>query len=220
MKEKIILVGGGGHCKSCIDVIEQEGRFEIAGIVERADHTQTDTILGYPVLGTDNDLPTLRKTYGYALVTVGQIKTPETRIRLYERLMAVGFELPVVVSPLAYVSQHAQIGSGTIVMHHALVNAGAEIGANCIINTKALVEHDVALGDHCHISTGAILNGGTIVLKGTFVGANATCRQNVTLGENSVVGGGAILMCNLPNCAVVRPSKSAISQMVHGHKML
>jgi len=40
MKEKIILIGGGGHCKSCIDVIEQEGRFIIAGIVLAPEYAQ------------------------------------------------------------------------------------------------------------------------------------------------------------------------------------
>ena len=34
IKEKLILIGGGGHCKSCIDVIEQEGRFDIDAIVD------------------------------------------------------------------------------------------------------------------------------------------------------------------------------------------
>ena len=54
MKEQIILIGGGGHCKSCIDVIEQEGRFEIAGIVEKPDKVG-EKVLGYPVIGTDAD---------------------------------------------------------------------------------------------------------------------------------------------------------------------
>jgi hypothetical protein len=48
MKPKIILVGGGGHCHSCIDVIEQEGKFEIAGIVDAI--KGGEKVLGYPVL--------------------------------------------------------------------------------------------------------------------------------------------------------------------------
>lgn len=35
MKTEILLIGAGGHCPSCIDVIEQEGRFSIAGVVDK-----------------------------------------------------------------------------------------------------------------------------------------------------------------------------------------
>ncbi|MDZ7696624.1 MAG: N-acetylneuraminate synthase family protein [Deltaproteobacteria bacterium] len=49
MKEKIILVGGGGHCKSCIDVIEQEGRFAIAGIVDLPEKVD-EKVIGCPVI--------------------------------------------------------------------------------------------------------------------------------------------------------------------------
>jgi len=64
MRPKIILVGGGGHSKSCIDVIELEGKFEIAGIVDA--NLSSNQVLGYPVLGGDRDLPNLKKKYEYA----------------------------------------------------------------------------------------------------------------------------------------------------------
>ena len=159
-KLSLILVGGGGHCKSCIDVIEHEGRFEIAGIVERPSVIENQTILGYPILGTDLDLSALREAYNYALVTVGHIKNPEPRTRLYKLLRELKFSLPKIISPMAYVSRHATIGEGTIVMHQALVNAGARIGCNCIVNSKALVEHDTVVADHCHIAPGGIVMEG------------------------------------------------------------
>ncbi len=53
------------------------------------------------------------------------LNPPDLRIRLYERLRQLGFEMPVVMSPRAYVSRHASVGEGTIVMHGAIVNAGA-----------------------------------------------------------------------------------------------
>jgi sugar O-acyltransferase (sialic acid O-acetyltransferase NeuD family) len=157
-KPKIILVGAGGHCRSCIDVIEREGRFDIAGVVDCPDFVG-ENVLGYPLLGRDEDLPALREKCQYALVTVGQIKTPEIRMRLFQQLQSLAFELPAIISPGAYVSRHARVGAGTIVMHDALINAGASVGENCIINSKALIEHDATVGSHCHISTGAIVNG-------------------------------------------------------------
>jgi sugar O-acyltransferase (sialic acid O-acetyltransferase NeuD family) len=190
MKPQIILVGGGGHCVSCIDVIEQDGKFQIAGIVDANNcHNQ---VLGYPVLGGDDDLPNLRKTYEYALVTIGQIKTPMTRMKLYEQLTLLGFNLPSIISPRAYVSKYSVIGDGSIIMHDALINAQAEIGNNCIINTKALIEHDSKIGSHCHISTGSIINGGVKVGHGTFIGSNAVVRESAQINENCFVRSGSL----------------------------
>lgn len=192
MKPKIILVGGGGHCVSCIDVIEREGRFQIAGIVDA--NKIGGKVLSYPIIAGDNDLSGLRKIYQYALVTMGQIKTPLSRVNLYEQLVTLGFNLPVIISPRAYVSQHAVIRDGSIIMHDALINAQAEIGSNCIINTKALIEHDSIIASHCHISTGAIINGGVKVGKGTFIGSNAVVRQSVEVGENYFVRSGSLFV--------------------------
>lgn len=190
MKPKIILVGGGGHCISCIDVIEQEGKFQIAGIVDAK--KSSNQVLGYPVLGSDDDLFSLRKNYDYALVTIGQITSPAIRMRLYERLTLLDFNLPIIISPRAYVSKCAVIRDGSIIMHDALINALAEIGNNCIINTKALIEHNSKIGSHCHISTGAIINGDVIVGNGTFVGSNAVVRESSSISENFFVPSGSL----------------------------
>jgi sugar O-acyltransferase (sialic acid O-acetyltransferase NeuD family) len=190
MKPKIILVGGGGHCISCIDVIEQEGKFQIAGIVDA--NKIGGQVLGYPVLGSDDDLPILRKKYDYVLITTGQIKTPLTRMKLYEQLGLLGFNLPIIISPRAYVSKHAFIRNGSIIMHDALINAKVEIGNNCIINSKALIEHNSKIGNHCHISTGAIINGDVTVGHGTFVGSNAVVRESVRIDENFFLRSGSL----------------------------
>lgn len=182
MKPKIILVGGGGHCTSCIDVIEQENKFQIAGVVDTQKYGEH--LLGYPVLGDDKDLAGLRKSYEYALVTVGQIQTSAIRIKLYQQLSLLGFSLPTIISPRAYVSKHAVILDGSIIMHDALINAHASVGSNCIINTKALIEHDSKIGSHCHISTGAIVNGGVVVGNGVFIGSNAVVKHSVQISDN------------------------------------
>lgn len=178
--ENILLVGGGGHCRSVIDVIEQQGKYRIAGIVDLREFVG-QRVLGYPVVGCDGQLPELLDTCQNAVITVGHLRSNSLRLKLYEVLKNIGYALPVITSPLAYVSRHAEIGEGTVVMHHALVNANAKVGKNCIINSKALIEHDVRVGDHCHISTASVLNGGAVVLDHTFVGSNATSKQEAEL---------------------------------------
>lgn len=184
----LVLLGGGGHCRSVIDVLEQAG-LAIAGVVH-GDACEALPAFEYPVLGHDRDLPRLREMYHNALVTIGQIQSPRVRKILYARLVELGFSLPTVLSPQACVAARAHIASGSVVMHRAMVNSGASVGHNCIINTKALVEHDCVIEDHCHVAVGAILCGGVRLGEGSFVGAGAIIREGVQIGANCVVGMG------------------------------
>jgi sugar O-acyltransferase (sialic acid O-acetyltransferase NeuD family) len=186
-KAPILLAGAGGHARACIDVLEQEGRFAVTGLVGLP-HEVGARIFGYPVLGTDANLPALRGDCAQAIVSIGQIKTPEPRMRLFNLLQQGGYALPVIVSPRAYVSRHAKLGEGTIVMHGAVVNAGAVVGRNCIINSQALVEHDAVIADHCHIATAAAINSGVRIGAGTFIGSNSSVRQGVDIGARCVIG--------------------------------
>jgi len=191
MKE-IILIGGGGHCKSVIDVIEQEGKFQIIGIVDKSELLGVK-VLGYPVIGNDSDLADLSKKYRYALVTVGQIKSSSLRVRLFKLAVKVGLTMPNIISPRAYVSKHAMIGQGTVIMHDALVNANAKIGENCIINSKALIEHDAIIEDFCHIATNTVINGAAIVRQGSFVGSGVITKQGVKVEKNSFIKAGSLV---------------------------
>jgi sugar O-acyltransferase (sialic acid O-acetyltransferase NeuD family) len=187
MAVDLILVGGGGHCRSCIDVIELCGEFRIAGIVDN-ELPKFQTVMGYPVIGADDDLAYLKaQGISHALITVGQIKSPEIRIKLFDQLITLGFTLPTIISPLAHVSRSASLQGGTIVMHQALVNTCVQVGVNCIINSKALIEHDSVVGDHCHISTGAAVNGSCRVGRCCFLGSHSTLANDCCIKDNSFV---------------------------------
>lgn len=192
----LLLIGGGGHCRSCIDVIEATGRFKIAGIVDFNEASDAAR-LSYPWLGNDDALPALLRQHRSVLITVGQVKSPDIRIALFEKLSALGAEFPVIVSPLAHVSRHAVVQSGTIVMHGAIINAGASVGENCIINSQALVEHDASVGAHCHLSTCAKLNGDVHVEAGSFIGSGAVVQHGVRIDRRCIVGAGAVVAKNL-----------------------
>ena len=191
-KPEILLIGGGGHCKSVIDVIEQENKFKIAGIVDVKEKIGK-RVLGYKIIASDEDLELLSREFKYAFISLGQIGSCEKRKKLLKKCKDLGFNFPKIISPYAYVSKHSIIGKGTIIMHGAIINAGAKIGNNCIINSKALIEHDAEIEDNCHISTGAIINGGVKVEECSFIGSNATTKQYITIPKNSFIKAGSIV---------------------------
>ena len=196
-KPGLLLVGAGGHAKSCIDVIEQEDKFQIIGLVGSPNEVGA-RVLGYEVLGTDDVLTEFLSLSKFALIAVGQIGTNDLRSTLFSKIANIGFKLPVIMSPIAYVSTRAVIGKGSVVMHHATINAGAKIGNNCIINSHALIEHDVIVEDHCHIATSATINGGSTVGKSSFVGSGTTIRESITIGHSCSIGMGMSVRHDLP----------------------
>ena len=182
--KNLILVGGGGHCKSVIDVAESAD-YNILGILERPEEVGKK-VLDYEVIGTDDDMVKYADQAEF-VVTVGQIKSPDLRIKLHKMLAEAGCRLATIIAPTAHVSKYATIGEGTVVMHQAVVNADAKIGKGCIINTFANIEHDVVIGDYCHISTGAMVNGGAFVADGTFVGSQSVINQSVRIEQRGGV---------------------------------
>lgn len=199
-KTPILLLGGGGHCRALIDLIEQTSDFAVAGIVEA--QASSGQVLGYPIVGTDADLPGLVQQTPHCLISVGQVKQADLRMKLFDLALQAGAQFPRVISPQAYVSEHAEIGEGTVVMHQALVNVGAKIGHNCIINSQALIEHDAIIGDHCHISTGARINGDIKIGNGCLIGSSAVIKQGVSIVDNVIIGAGALIMKDItrPGC--------------------
>jgi sugar O-acyltransferase (sialic acid O-acetyltransferase NeuD family) len=187
--KKLILIGGGGHCISCIDVIELEGIYKIAGILDMEDKVGS-YVLNHEIIGTDESISKYCQAGYYFLITLGQIKSAQARKTIYERLLENKAKIATIVSPRAYISKHATIETGTIVMHDAFVNAGAKIQQNCIINTKAIIEHQCRIEAHCHISTGAVINGNVKIKEGTFFGSNAVSKENIETQSNDFIRAG------------------------------
>ena len=191
LKPNIILIGAGGHCVSVIDVIELENKYNILGILDSK--MNKENVLGYPLLGGDELIPKLVNDNNYFLIATGQIKSYSIRQNIADKLKMNKAKLAIVVSPLAYVSKHASVQDGSIIMNGAIVNAKSKIGKHCIINTKSNIEHGSIIGDFCHISTCAVVNGDTSIGKGTFIGSNATICNGLKIEKNSVISAGKFI---------------------------
>lgn len=197
MDKKLVLIGGGGHCKSVLDVALRSGEYSEIVITDPV-LTKGTRILGCPVVGDDENLPTLRKQgFGSAFITVGSIKNTGLRELLADKASEAGFEFPVIKDMSALVSDYARIGEGTFIGRNAVINADSQIGRHCILNTGCIVEHECRIEDFAHISVGAILCGTVRIHKSSFVGAGSTVIQGISVGENTVVGANSTVIGNV-----------------------
>lgn len=197
----IIIIGSGGHAISCIEVIEAQNKYEILGLVTEKLFDQNDKF-NYPFIGKDVDLEKLLKKTNNAFIGLGFIKDPFNRIRLFNRLKTIGFNLPIIVSPTSYKSANSSLDDGTILMHRSFINSQVVIGKNCIINTASIIEHDTIIGDNVHVSTAAVINGGVEIGSGSFIGSNSVIKQGVKIGENCIISAGSFLRKDLKSGTV------------------
>lgn len=190
VKNKLILVGGGGHCKSVIDVAESAG-YTILGILDKPEEVGKQ-VLAYKVIGTDDDISQYVDKAEF-VITVGQIKSSTIRHKIAERIEKAGGRLATIIASDATVSKYATIGEGTVILHKCVVNADAKIGKHCIINTMANIEHEVEIGDFCHISTGVMVNGMAKVGNDTFIGSGSVLYNCIEVPGNSIIPAGTIV---------------------------
>lgn len=207
MKEPLLLIGGGLHCKTCIDVIEQEGRFYIKGIIDLKEKVGS-TILGYPIIATDEDIPELAKEYSNFFITVGDVNLFDMRSKLFRDLKNMGLKIPTIVSPHSYVSQHATIGEGTILFPFTVIDVESKVGKNCIINHAATLLHEANIGDNCHISVNCVVGKGFIG-HDTFIGVNSFVNNGVEIAPHSVIGSGSNVIRSItePGVYVGNPAR-------------
>ena len=197
-KKKIVLIGGGGHCKVVISILKKLDNFEIAGIVDN--YKSESLISGIKIIGTDDDLKYIYKSGIYnALITVGSIKDNTKRYTLFNMAREIGYNFPVIISPEAVIDESVKIGEGTVIMPGSIINIDSSIGKNCIINTGAIIEHDCKIGNHCHIAPVAHISGSVKISELNFTGIGATIIQGITIGKNVTIGAGSVVIKDIPD---------------------
>lgn len=194
MSKKIVLIGGGGHCKSVLDTIIRCQIYDEIVITDQEIPAET-VIMGCRVAGNDDVLPILQ-TSGFtdAFITVGCITSTKLRHILYEKAKKLGFQMVNVIDPSAVVSEYARLGAGIFIGKNTVINADVQIGDAAIINTGAIVEHECSVGDFSHISVGANLCGNVTVGENSLIGAGSTVIQGIKIGDRVIIGAGSVVI--------------------------
>ncbi len=196
-EKKILLLGGGGHCRSVLDCLMVSQQFDTIGIV---DNENLGSVMGVPVIGTDDDLPDLIQAgWDSAFISVGSIGYTQIRRKLYSVAKNLGFALPVIADPSAIIARGVALGEGVFIGKGAVINTGSKVGDCAIINTGAVVEHDCLIGNFTHISPGAILCGQVSAGHDSHIGAGSVIRQGIKIGSDCIIGIGSMVVSDIPN---------------------
>ena len=191
MKEKVLLVGAGGHCKIIIDSINRE-KYEIAGIIDNS-LPIGKTICGIKVAGGDSEAVKWKEAgIINAIITVaGNLEVRSKLIKTYEE---IGFNMVSVIHPTAIISTRVSLGKGINVLAGSILNTDAVIGDYTIINTGSIVEHETVIKNNSHIAPGAVITGNCRIGSNTFIGANSVILPNIEVGNKCIIGAGSVVL--------------------------
>ncbi|KVF61889.1 transferase [Burkholderia cepacia] len=201
--ENIVIVGSSGHAKVVIDIVEQAGRYRIAGLIDSFRPRGEET-LGYAVLGAERDLPDLVGAHGIAglLVAIGDNHARENVTAALATLVP-GLPCVSAVHPAARIGKASTIGAGTVVMAGAVINPCCAIGNGCIVNTNASLDHDGTMEDFSSLAPGVVTGGNCRIGRGAAIGLGAMLRHRIAVGEHGVVGAGAVVLHDVEPYTVV-----------------
>lgn len=194
--DKIIVIGGGGHAKIIINLLQKLKKYSILGYVDRADKGD---ILGVGYLGNDDGLSHIKSQNPrcHAVIGVGQVDIKNNRREIHQRLVRLGFDLPTLISPDAIVASDVKLGQGSVVIEGAIIQPGTVIGHCAIINTGVCIDHDCRLGDFVHMAPGTVLSGGVEVGDDVMICTGAVVIQCRKICSQCLIGAGATVVDDL-----------------------
>jgi sugar O-acyltransferase (sialic acid O-acetyltransferase NeuD family) len=192
--EKILIVGSSGHAKVVIDIVQRDGRYVIAGLIDsvRAIGEQT---LGCRVLGREEDLPRLADTNAVSglLVAVGDNFLRAMVVARASKLCPT-LSFPAAIHPRANIATDVSIGEGSVIMANAIANPGCTVGRFCILNTNSSLDHDSIMDDFSSLAPAAATGGNCRIGSYSAVSIGAVLAHKVCIGEHTVIGAGATVL--------------------------
>lgn len=196
---EVILVGAGGNCIALLDLLDGSP-FEISGVVDTRECLDL-ACFGIAYLGNDDRAPELYAAgVRFAVITVAAPLS--TRARILAHYRSLGFSLPTLISPEAFVSCRAVVEEGAAIYPGANIGAGVTIGRDAIVNANAVVAHGAHVGSCSHLAPNATLLGNVKVGSGTLVGAGSVVLPGVDIGSNCMIGAGSVVLSDIPDGAV------------------
>lgn len=202
--EKIAIVGAGGfgrEVKTLIDDINKlNKKFELIGFYD--DNLPKDSIVnGIRVLGTISEINTISEKINIVFA----IGDPKIKLKIFNTIDNQNINYPILIHPSVIMSNDfITIGKGSIICAGTILTCNIEIGNFVILNLLCTVGHDSKIGDFSSFMPAVNISGEVFVEQKVYVGTGVKIINQLVIGENSVVGAGAVVSRDLPkNCTAV-----------------
>ena len=182
--KKLLLVGAGGFGRVVLE--HASALYDCAFL----DDGNAETVDGVSVIGTTSEIERFFPEYRLLLVTIGNNKLRQS---IYEKASTIGYIFPNIIHPSAYISRHAHIGNGCVILNNAVIQNNASCGNGCILNPGVELHHDSTVGNYCLIYTNSVVRSLTTVGDRVWIGSSVTVSTGAKVCQDASIADGSVV---------------------------
>lgn len=195
----LYIVGAGNVGGFVAYHANEMGEYNVIGFIDDDKSKIDKTFYGYNVVGF---LDTLLKVKKKSVVAIA-IATPKVRKKIFEILVKNNnLSFPNFIHPNAWICKTINLGIGNIIYPGVVINYETKINNFCILNLNSTLGHNCDLEDYVTLSPSVNLGGFSHIKKSSFIGIGTSMIQGLSIGNESVIGAGTVIIRDIPDYAV------------------
>ena len=208
---RLVILGTGGNALDVLDIVDALNAggagWDVAGVLDDvADRTARP--FGLPVLGRLDEAARLGAPGGSLAEAafVNAIGSERNHARRAEILARTGLapeRFATLVHPAAAVSPRAALGHGCCVGFGACIGSQTRVADHVWIGATCVVGHDSVLEYAAVMAPRATISGFVRLGACCYLGSGAVVRQHLSIGEQALVGIGAVVIRDVAPRTVV-----------------
>lgn len=191
---RVAIVGAGEQAEIACEYFTHDSPHEVACFAVEERYRDRDELYGLPVVALE-ELPARYPTDAYAaFVAVSSTQLNRIRTRLYRHVKALGYDCVSYVSSRAFVWRNVEVGENTFIFEHNVLQHHVRVGDNVILWSTNHIGHRSVIHDNCFFTSHVVIAGFCDIGAGSFLGANSSVNENLRVGEDCVIGAGAVVI--------------------------
>ena len=199
MRKKCIIIGAGTYGHVYMEYLKDD--YKITGFYDDDVSLHRSKIDGVEIKGSVKDA--LENESDCAVFV--PIGNNPVRVRILKEFEDKGFEIPSFIHPQAIIDSSARVSERAVyVLPGTTIMPLVTIDNYVMISIGSNIIHHTHLEEGVFVSNGCNVGANITAKKNAYIGMGATIMTGVkTVGENSLIGAGAVVIKDVPENAVM-----------------
>ncbi len=194
MKQKLIIIGDGETAQLACEYFTHDSELTVAGFAVEERYRKTEGLCGLPVVPLESVEKRFAPEDYAAFVAISYTQLNRVRTRLFEHMQSRGYALASYVSSRAFVWRTASIGKNCFVLENNVVQHGVRIEDNVFLWSGNHIGHQTVIRRNTYIASHVVISGFCEIGASCFVGVNAAFNDKIKVGEDGIIGSGAVVV--------------------------